>query len=73
MGGITDEDSRKLRVSFDFLQAGKKYAAIVYSDAKDAHWKTNPEAYMINKLQVGKTSVLDVQLAPGGRCGYQYY
>ncbi len=66
VGGITDEDSRKLRVSFDFLQPGKKYAAIVYSDAKDAHWKTNPEGYTINKLQVEKSSILDVQLAPGG-------
>ena len=66
IGGITDENNRNLAFQLNFLTKGKKYAAIIYADAKDAHWKTNPEAYTIQKLQVDQSSTLTFSFAPGG-------
>lgn len=66
IGAITDENSRTASLSLSFLDAGKKYKAILYTDAKDAHWKNNPEAYEIKQLTVTNTSTLNLILAAGG-------
>jgi hypothetical protein len=66
VGAITDENGREMKLKLDFLPAGKKYAAIIYKDAKDAHWDKNPTAYKIEKMEVDSTKVLDLTLAPGG-------
>ena len=66
LGAITDENSRATSVSFDFLDNGKKYVATVYRDADNADWKTNPEAYKIEKFIVSNASKLNLKLAPGG-------
>ena len=50
----------------DFLDPAKKYEAIIYSDAKDAHYKTNPQAYEIKKVKVTAKSRLKLTSAPGG-------
>ena len=68
IGAITDESERSSTISLDFLTKGKKYTAIVYADAKDADWKTNPEAYTIKKITVDNNSKLELNLAPGGGC-----
>ena len=57
---------RTLKLSFDFLDADKKYAATIYADAKDAHYKTNPQAYTIRKVVVTNKSKLTQYCAPGG-------
>jgi hypothetical protein len=36
----------------------KKYTATIYADAKDAHYKTNPQAYVIRKVVVTNKSKL---------------
>jgi len=66
VGRTNDETSRTSAISFDFLPAGKKYVATVYSDAKDAHWETNAQAYEIKKYQVTSKSKLSQLCAPGG-------
>ncbi len=66
LGSITDEKVRVLTVKLDFLDAGKQYEAIIYEDAPDADWEKNPTAVRIRKLTVTKSSVLKLQLAPGG-------
>ena len=66
VGGITNEESRKMALTFDFLEEEKQYTATLYSDAKDAHWDLNPEACTINTITLDKSTVLDVYLAPGG-------
>lgn len=43
--GITDSKTS----TFDFLKKGKSYEVAIYADAKDAHFKTNPQAYNIKK------------------------
>lgn len=68
VGAITDENKRTLNLAFDFLDAGKKYEAIVYRDADQADWKTQPEAYVIEKKPVTKKTKLKLNLAAGGGC-----
>ena len=66
VGRTNDEETRTSEISFDFLNPGQKYIATVYSDAKDADWKTNPQAYEIKKYVVSSQSELKQQCAPGG-------
>ncbi len=66
LGAITDENARKTKVALSFLTKGKKYKAIIYEDAKDADWKTNPIAYKIRTLVVTSNSKINLNLAPGG-------
>jgi len=68
LGTITNENSRATNVSLDFLDAGKKYTAIIYADAADADYQKNPAAYVISKQVVDSKSVLNLKLAPGGGC-----
>ena len=66
VGGVTDENSRKQSVAFDFLDEGSTYTATVYQDAADAHFDTNPEAYEIKSMEVTNASNIEIDLAPGG-------
>jgi hypothetical protein len=66
LGAITDENARKSEIKLDFLSKGKKYKAIIYEDAKDADWKTNPIAYKISTIEVTSKSKINLNLAPGG-------
>ena len=40
--------------------------ATIYADAKEAHYKTNPQAYTIRKVVVTGKSKLSQSCAPGG-------
>ena len=66
VGGITDENSRTLPLSFDFLEKGKKYEATIYADGKDAHFMDNPHSYTVTKKVVTSKSKLNVAMAAGG-------
>ena len=66
VGGITDEMRREIFVNFDFLEEGKKYEAIIYRDAPDAHFKNNPTSYGIEKTVITKDSNASFILAEGG-------
>ncbi len=66
LGAITDENGRTKEVKLDFLDAGKKYLATIYRDADNAHWQDNPEAYVIEKIEVTDKSSLTVKMAAGG-------
>jgi hypothetical protein len=66
LGAITDENARTIPVSFSFLEPNKKYTAIIYGDADNAHWKDNPMAYAIEKITVDNNTTLNLKLAPGG-------
>ena len=54
------------KISFDFLDAGKQYIATIYSDAKDADYLKNPQAYNIRKVIVTSKSKLEQLTVPGG-------
>jgi hypothetical protein len=66
IGAITDENARSSSVKLEFLPAGKSFEAIIYQDGKRAHWETNPKNYFITKQKVSRTSVIPINLAPGG-------
>ena len=66
VGSITNENSRNTNVSLDFLDANKKYTAIIYADAPDADYQKNPAAYVISKQVVDNKTILNLKLAPGG-------
>ncbi|MCL7764532.1 glycoside hydrolase family 97 protein [Polaribacter sp. Z014] len=66
LGSITDENPRKFKVDLSFLKKNKTYIATIYSDAKNAHWLTNPEVFTISKREVTSKDVLEIILAAGG-------
>ncbi|HMO63444.1 MAG TPA: glycoside hydrolase family 97 protein [Ferruginibacter sp.] len=66
IGAVTDENSFETDVPLSFLEDGIKYEAIIYGDAPDANWDTNPEAYTIKKMTVDSGSSLKLKLAKGG-------
>lgn len=66
LGAITDENARTSEIALDFLPKGQKFKAIIYEDAKEANWKTNPIAYKISSLVVTSKSKIKLTLAPGG-------
>lgn len=66
VGNVNGLDKRTSKISLDFLERGKKYTATIYADAKDAHYKTNPQAYTISTKKVTGKSKLSLDSAPGG-------
>ena len=66
-GGCTaNEDGHDSTLSLDFLDKGKKYEAVIYADAPDAHYATNSQAYVITKKDVSAKTKLKMKAAPGG-------
>jgi hypothetical protein len=66
VGNVNGDNSRTSNIDFSFLEKGKKYTATIYADAKEAHYKTNPQAYTIKKIAVTNKSKLSQLSAPGG-------
>lgn len=66
VGNVNGYEKRTSAIGFDFLEAGKTYIATIYADAADAHFKNNPQAYMIRKVVVTSKSKLLQASAPGG-------
>lgn len=66
VGCTADENGHVSHLTFDYLDAGKKYIATVYADAEDAHYEHNPQAYTIRKGIVTDKSKLTLKAAPGG-------
>ena len=66
IGCTSSEQGHASTLKLDFLDADKQYIATVYADAKDADYKTNPQAYVIRKGIVSPKTVLKLKAAPGG-------
>ena len=64
VGNVNGKAARTTKISFDFLDKDKTYIATVYADAKDAHYKTNPQAYRIKKYRVTASQSLNSSLLP---------
>ncbi len=69
VGNVNGLNARTSTISLDFLEKGKKYEATIYADAADAHYKTNPQVYKINKQIVTHKSKLKMTTVPGGGYG----
>ena len=66
VGAITDENAREALVDFSFLPKGKTYTATLYTDSKNADWRTNPKSYSIKTMKVTHKTKLKQRLAPSG-------
>ena len=66
LGNVNGETPRTSNIDFSFLEKGKKYTATIYADAKEADYKTNPQAYTIRTIAVSNKSKLSQLSVPGG-------
>lgn len=66
VGSTAGAEGHVSKISFDFLEPGKKYEATLYADAPDADYKTNPQAYTIRKMKIDHKSKLVQKCAAGG-------
>jgi len=66
IGSTNGYNPRSSKIGFNFLPQGKQYLAIVYADGKDAHFKSNPQSYQINKYVVTSESNIELFCAAGG-------
>ncbi|WP_127845730.1 glycoside hydrolase family 97 protein [Psychroflexus aestuariivivens] len=66
VGNVNGNSPRSTKLKLDFLEKGKNYEATIYADAKDAHYKTNPQAYKISTKKVTSKSTLKLKSAAGG-------
>ena len=65
VGGTNGAEPRTATVDFSFLPKGK-YKVKVYRDGKDAHYRTNPQSYVIEEKTITPKSVMKVNTAAGG-------
>ncbi|WP_083891525.1 glycoside hydrolase family 97 C-terminal domain-containing protein [Fibrella aestuarina] len=68
---MSDENSHELPLFLDFLDPNHTYKAILYRDADNADWATNPAAYVVEKKTVTAQTNLTLRLAKGGGCAIQ--
>lgn len=66
VGNVTGLNDFNSVIKLDFLDKGRKYEAIIYADALDADYKTNPQAYTITKKRVDSKTVLKLHSVAGG-------
>ena len=65
IGGVTDENGRYMHIDLGFVDDGV-YAAELYTDSEDAHFRENPFGMRIDHKKVGKSDSLNIYMAPGG-------
>jgi alpha-glucosidase len=71
VGSVTDGQARDLELSLDFLADGVRYTAIIYEDGPDADYRDNPYPMTICRLDVDRSTMLHLHLAPGGGAAIQ--
>jgi hypothetical protein len=67
LGNVNGNNPRVSNISFDFLDPNKWYMGTIYADARNADYKTNPQAYTIRKVRVtNKSKLSQYSVAAGG-------
>jgi len=66
LGSITNENSRKLQIGFNFLDSNLKYKAQIYADSKETDLKSAPEKYQITNIEVTQNTIYEANLSAGG-------
>lgn len=72
LGATSNEEARTLEQPLSFLKAGTRYQMIAYTDAADAHWETNPEAYEIKRSEVTAKDKITLSLQLGGGAAIEF-
>ncbi|MCY3412115.1 MAG: glycoside hydrolase family 97 protein [Candidatus Heimdallarchaeota archaeon] len=65
VGATSNEESRMIQIELDFL-GDQEYYAIIYQDASNADYQTNPDAVDMYATKVSKGDVLDITMQRGG-------
>ena len=65
IGGVTDENARRIHLSLDFLPEGA-YEATIFADSDDAHYRDNQFGIVKQIKRVGRADSQDIYMAPGG-------
>ena len=68
LGAATNGSAREVAVPLMFLPKNHDFVATIYSDGDDAHWKTNPTSYKIEKKIISHNDTLFINMAAGGGC-----
>ncbi|MHA7820252.1 MAG: glycoside hydrolase family 97 protein [Erythrobacter sp.] len=71
IGALSNESSRDLALTMDFLDEGARYEATIYEDGIGAHWQENPYPLNVRTLMVSSSDILELTLAPGGGAAIQ--
>jgi len=66
VGSVAGQQPHTSALKLNFLAPGKKYVATVYADARTADYKTNPQAYVIQRGIVDAKSALTLTSVAGG-------
>ncbi len=72
LGAITDEEARTVDVPLTFLDKGQEYAATIYRDGDEAHWKHDPYDYAIEQRLLSRDDTLRLKLAAGGGAAIRF-
>lgn len=65
VGGTNGEEPRQATVDFSFLPKGK-YKVQIYRDGKDAHYRNNPQSYVVEEKNITEKTKLRIYEAAGG-------
>jgi len=66
VGGVTNEEARRVELYIDFLEPGVNYVATVYRDSEDAHYRDHQLGYVIEEKIVRNGDRMEMYIAPGG-------
>ncbi|MBP3739088.1 MAG: glycoside hydrolase family 97 protein [Muribaculaceae bacterium] len=66
VGNVAGKQDFNSVIRLDFLDKGRKYEATIYADARDANYRTNPQAYTITRRKVDAKTVLKLRSVAGG-------
>jgi len=66
VGGVTNDESRRVSLDFAFLEDGVIYEMELYKDGDDAHYREKQLSIKIEDHKVKKGDKFDVYIAPGG-------
>lgn len=66
VGGVTNEEGRKVELYIDFLEAGVNYVAKIYRDSDDAHYRDHQLGYVLEEKILRRGDRLEIYMAPGG-------
>ena len=66
IGGVTNEEGRKVELYLDFLDPEVNYIATIYRDSDDAHYRDHQLGYVIDEKVLRRGDKIEIYMAPGG-------
>ena len=66
IGGITNEEARRVDLYIDFLEPQVNYVAKIYRDSEDAHYRDHQLGHVIEERIVRNGDHVEMYMAPGG-------